>query len=135
MFRIWDKVKYINGSQTYEVIHIATSHMIIRGSRWAYATSWDKLVKIDADVPDDTTIKLPDYSNNNPINSMQYFHTAVLIKCDPSFATCSSANYEELVPYAVRVAKDSGDMRDTLVRELKKGVATSDCKFLITPIF
>lgn len=75
-FKVWDKVKYITGNMTYEITHIASTHIVIKWRNCSYGVSPDKLVKIDADVPDDTTIKVPDNSNNNPINSMQYFHTA-----------------------------------------------------------
>lgn len=64
---------------------------------------------------------------------MKYFHTAVLIK-EMDANTCTT-EYVELVPYAVRNALNESDMRDTLVRELKKSIKTSDCKFLISPIF
>jgi hypothetical protein len=114
--------------------------MKIKANGYSYNEKQAKMILVDSSRDVGTNLYdvlpvVPDNSNNNPINSMQYFHTAVLIKEQPDNSTCVGSSYKELVAYSVRTAKDINDMRDTLVRELEKGIVTSDCKFLISNIF
>ncbi len=130
-FKIWDLVKYFSWTCTYRIIDIMNTNNSCRLESiktWTiYPAALNAIKAVDdPDAPETFT---------HPINNnfMQYFHTAVLVS--ENNQTSASYNYKELVPYAVRTAKDSNDMRDTLVRELEKGIVTSDCKFLICPIF
>lgn len=139
-FKVWDKVKYITWVHSYTITEIRWAFAIIEKCDVRYKTLLEKLELI-SDVPIvpvhlDTLIpNVPVNSNNNSNNNnfMKYFHTAVLVK-ELDSTTCTP-EYVELVPYAVRNALNESDMRDTLVRELKKSIKTSDCKFLISPIF
>lgn len=128
-FKVWDKVKYITWVHCYTITEIRWETCIIEKGDVRYRTLLEK-IELVADVSD-----VPESFNNNSNNNnfMKYFHTAVLVK--EIDTTSCSPKYVELVPYSVRNALNESDMRDTLVRELKKSIKTSDCKFLISPIF
>lgn len=134
--RTWDSNEWIVRWWIYEVDEITKYGTL--SLKW-YGYSWFSAERFELHQPiyhiDSNLSKSPAQFLTPPIMSMNYFHTAVLIKCHSSSATSIDANYKELVPYAVRTARDIGDMRDTLVRELKKGIETSDCQFLISNVF
>ena len=131
-FKVWDKVKYINGNLHYN-IWIMINQQNVAICRWGstYVTTYKKIEL----VPDSNVSDAPEnnISNSNNNNFMQYFNTVVLVMDNAD--TSMIGKYRELSAHSVRCAKDANDMRDTLVRELEKGIVTSDCKFLISPIF
>ena len=63
--------------------------------------------------------------------TMQYFHTAVIIK----IADSTQNEYKELVPYKVRTAISNSDLEKTMLRELPPEINHNDVKFLISLIF
>ena len=143
-FKVWDIVRRTWAStewaikwELYEVSEVNALYdtLILK---W-YNYGWFSAERFELHQPinhiDYNLSKSPAQFLTLPIMSMNYFHTAVLIKSHSSSATSIDANYKELVPYAVRTAKNIWDMRDTLVRELKKGIETSDCQFLISNVF
>lgn len=78
------------------------------------------------------------YNNILTPPSMNYFHTAVLIKKSATStvtATYTQIEWTELEPYKVRTATSKEDLEKTLLRELDKSVDHNDVKFLINPIF
>lgn len=137
--RTWESNEWVIKWELYEVAEFNALYDTLK-IKW-YNYGWFSSTRFElcpyAILPLETPYIVPEPINQltPPIMSMNYFHTAVLIKCDSSPATSIGANYKELVPYAVRTARDIGDMRDTLVRELKKGIETSDCQFLISNVF
>lgn len=70
-------------------------------------------------------------TNNKFMN--HHYHTVVFVNKAQSSTLISE--YEELIPYKVRIAPDEQNMRDILVRELPKEVDSKDCLFKISRVF
>jgi len=137
----WDCVKrrpecrsglWINDDAIYKVKKISLNELWLVG--WPNWGSWraDRFYRTTPiDVPEEN---VSDFKQTITIPTMNYYHTAVLIK-SAATGTASEIKMVELVPYSVRQAHSGNDMRDTLVRELKKWVETIDCEFKISQIF
>lgn len=126
-FEAWDTVRYIESKAgtIYTIESLTDTWWLIL--KWYSGTPFNSKYFYHVN-------KQPITNQQTTMTSVNYFHTSVLVR-DRATETSTNIEYKELVPYSVRQALSYNDMRDTLVRELPKEVATTDCKFNIKAIF